>query len=122
LKRSTIIIAACAAVALTACASGGSRYSSANASRTAAPAVLFASGPIFAACQRAGRKDASRAHCGCVQAVANQSLAADDQRRGAAFFDDPHLAQTVRQSDRSTDERFWAKWREYGNQAARICT
>ncbi|WP_299293605.1 hypothetical protein [uncultured Tateyamaria sp.] len=120
MKPTTILIAGVAALTLAACSSGGTRYSSANAVRS--PAVLFSTGPIFSACRSAGRKQASRERCGCVQAVANQSLSADDQRRGARFFSDPHQAQVVRQSDRSTDERFWRKWRDYSDRAARLCT
>ncbi|WP_366942597.1 hypothetical protein [uncultured Tateyamaria sp.] len=117
---SKILIAAVAAFALTAC--GGTRYSSYNAVRGTTPTVLFATGPIYSACQKAGRKQASRARCGCVQAVADQSLNTDDQRRGASFFEDPHRAQEVRQSDRSADERFWTKWKAYSSDAARMCT
>ena len=120
MKSTTIMIAGIAALALTACSSGGSRYSSANAVRT--PAVLFATGPIYSACRSAGRKDASRARCGCVQAVANQSLSSGDQRRGAGFFSDPHQAQVVRQSDNTLDERFWRRWKDYSSSAARMCT
>ena len=72
---------------LAACG-GGTRYSSSNASSvriptSSTPAVLFANGPIATACKSAGRKQASRARCGCVQAVANQSLSRAEQVRGA---------------------------------------
>ena len=118
MKPTTILVAGIAALALAGCSSGGSQYSSARA----APAVLFATGPIYSACRGGGRDQASRARCGCVQAVANQSLGSEEQRRGAGFFDDPHRAQEVRQSDRSSDERFWRKWRDFGNEATRLCT
>jgi hypothetical protein len=121
MNRPLTLIAGIALLILSACSSG-TRYSSANAARGPAPTVYFATGPIYSACQRGGRKDASRQRCGCVQAVADSTLSADDQRRGAGFFSDPHLAQTVRQSDRSVDERFWTKWKAYSDQAARICT
>ena len=119
MKSTPCLIAALCAFALTACSSGGSRYSSANATR--APSVMFATGPIYTACLQAGRKQASRAQCGCVQAVANQSLPLNDQRRGAGFFSDPQDAQDVRTSDRPGDERFWLRWKAYGDSAARIC-
>jgi hypothetical protein len=124
MNRTITLSAAIALMVLSACSSG-TRYSSANAARGPAPVVpvvYFATGPIYSACQRGGRRDASRQRCGCVQAVADGVLSADDQRRGAGFFSDPHLAQTVRQSDRSVDERFWTKWKAYSDQAARICT
>ena len=104
---------------LSACGSGSS---SSNAGRSSGSAALFATGPIYTACQNAGRKQASRQRCGCVQAVANRSLNADDQRRGAAFFSDPQKAQNVRQSSSNRDERFWTKWKAYSGQAERLCT
>jgi len=114
------LIAVFCAVALAACSSSGSRSSAVNP--TIAPAVMFATGPIYSACRDAGRKQASRAQCGCVQAVANQSLDSSDQRRGAGFFSDPQEAQDVRTSDRAIDERFWLRWKAYGDRAAQICT
>lgn len=121
MKVSTIAVTTLAAVVLAACTGGGSRYSSANAVRVQ-PAVLFATGPIYSACAQSGRKQASRAQCGCVQAVADQSLRPDDQRRGAAFFKDPGEAQEVRTSGRASDERFWLRWKAFGDRAAQVCT
>ena len=116
MKPFTLLIAA--ALVLSACS--GSRN---TVTRVAAPSnVLFATGPIYAACRSAGRDAASRSRCGCVQAEANRELNASDQRRGAGFFKDPHQAQVVRQSDRSIDERFWLRWKDYSQSAARMCT
>jgi len=67
-----------------------------------------------------GRKAASSARCGCIQAVANRSLSSGHQRRGAGYFNEPARLQEVRQSDRSSDERFWLAWKAFG-QDARIC-
>lgn len=129
------IIGALSILTLIAACGGGTRYSSSNASGArysntsnasysagARPKVLFASGPIASACRAAGRKEASRARCGCVQAVANRSLSASEQRRGAAFFNDPHKAQVTRQSDNPANEVFWKKWKAYGSEAAQLCT
>jgi len=118
MKLSTIAVAAGAVMVLAACSSGSS-YSSANATR--APVSLFATGPIYSACLQSGRKQANRSQCGCVQAVANQSLMADDQRRGAGFFNNPGRAQEVRTSGRSMDERFWLRWKAFGDSATQIC-
>lgn len=111
-------------VSLAACSSGrsgsGNGVSSARAALNS-PA-LFASGPISQACLRGGRDQASRARCGCVQAVANQHLSASDQRRGAAFFNDPQLAQDTRQSDNPASERFWLRWKDFGTNAGQLCT
>lgn len=83
--------------------------------------VQFATGPIQQACQRAGRKAASRARCGCVQAVADRELSSRDQRRGASYFSNQHALQVVRQSDNPGDERFWKVWKAYGQRAASQC-
>jgi hypothetical protein len=109
--RLAIVLAA--ALGLAAC--GGGR------SAPKAPAVAFATGPIQQACQAQGRKAASRARCGCIQAVADWTLSAQDQRRGAGFFRDPHAAQEVRQSDSASNERFWLAWKAYGEQAEEFC-
>ncbi|MGJ8618408.1 MAG: hypothetical protein ACSHWS_16315 [Sulfitobacter sp.] len=110
-----------ALMGLTACG-GGSRYSSDAANRGYSPQpVLFATGPIHRACVSANRKQATPARCGCVQAVADQSLDASDQRRGAKFFKDPHKAQETRQSDNPSNERFWLAWKAFGQNAAAAC-
>lgn len=114
---SLIAVAASAAMVLAACSSSPSQFASAPR----APVAQFATGPIFSACMQAGRKQASRAHCGCVQAVADQSLASSEQRRGARFFSDPHSAQEVRTSDRAVDERFWLRWKAFGDRAGQVC-
>ena len=118
------LITALSVVALVG-ACGGSRYSSSNASGARSvyksASVQFASGPISSACQSAGHKQASRSRCGCVQAVANRSLSRSDQIRGASFFKDPQKAQDTRQSDNAASERFWKKWKAYGDDAARVC-
>ena len=85
------------------------------------PTAIFATGPIQKACIADGRRDASRARCGCVQAVADQALSKPDQRRGARFFKDPHKLQEIRQSDKAGDERFWKAWKAYGEAAAAVC-
>lgn len=119
MKTSAIALLAIAALVLAAC-SGGSPTQSVT--RAAAPSVQFATGPIYSACRQAGRDAASRQRCGCVQAVANQSLGDGDQIKGAGFFSDPHRAQEVRTSDRASDEAFWTRWRDFGDAAARQCT
>ncbi len=109
----------CALGALAAC--GGSRGYNPSGSYGGA-AVLFASGPISSACLKSGRKEASYARCGCIQAVANQQLSPADQRRGVEVFKDPHSLQEARQSDRSRENAFWSVWKEYGQVAATLCS
>jgi hypothetical protein len=84
--------------------------------------ALFATGPIYTACKAAGRKAATKARCGCIQAVADKELSKSQQRRGAGYFDNQHKLQQVRQSDSSTNEAFWTAWKAYGKSAARQCS
>lgn len=118
-----IFVACVALSSLAACGSGGSRYSSANSVGGYSPQpVMFATGPIHRACLSGDRTAATPARCGCVQAVADQSLNVSDQKRGAKFFENPHLAQETRQSDRSSDERFWLAWKAFGQTASAACS
>ena len=79
------------------------------------------SGDVGQACMDAGRRDASPALCTCVQQVANRTLSSRDQSRAVAFFDDPQLAQDTRQSDRSSDEAFWGRYKAFTELATEIC-
>ena len=38
------------------------------------------------------------------------------------FYDDPHEAQEVRQSDRRRDEEFWKRYSAFVNRAESMCT
>lgn len=80
-----------------------------------------AGGIIERACLSADRSAASARLCGCIQSVADQVLAPSEQRKGAAFFADPHKSQETRQSDNASDAAFWQKWKAYGKKAARAC-
>ncbi|CUH82444.1 hypothetical protein SAMN04488093_11418 [Tropicibacter naphthalenivorans] len=106
-----------ALLVLAAC--GGDRnarnYSGSNAR------VATASGPIYSACMRSGRKAANRTLCGCVQGVANRELNMSDQRLAVSFYGDPHKAQVVRQSDNSRNEAFWTRYKSYAARAERTC-
>ena len=79
------------------------------------------SGPILAACIQAGRERTSKDRCSCVQSVANSSLTPSDQHLGASFFSDPHKAQQIRMSDNALHERFWERWKEFGEKAGKVC-
>ncbi len=80
-----------------------------------------ASGPISNACLASDRSARSRKLCGCIQAVANQTLTGSEQRRAATFYSNPQQAQNVRQSDRAADEQFWKAYRAYGERSERVC-
>lgn len=78
-------------------------------------------GRIESACSASERAEGNRALCGCIQRIADQLLTRTDQRLAASFFKDPHRAQEIRQSDKSSDERFWLRYKQFGDQAQRYC-
>ncbi|WP_245306314.1 hypothetical protein [Roseovarius aestuariivivens] len=82
----------------------------------------MAFGPISKACMASDRKRRSRELCGCIQAVADDTLSFAQQRRAVGFYRNPHEAQEIRQSDRARDEDFWTAYRAYGDQAERQCS
>ncbi|MEM8536741.1 MAG: hypothetical protein AAGF56_02655 [Pseudomonadota bacterium] len=90
-------------------------------SRSVVVSAPVATGPIRQACLASGRKERSNALCGCIQAAANQTLTPSQQSRAVSFYQTPHYAQEIRQSDRSRDERFWEAYRVYGERAERLC-
>ena len=78
-------------------------------------------GAIDKACLKGGRANGNRALCGCIQQVADMTLSRTDQRKAAAFFKDPHKAQDVRQSSRSSDEAFWQRYKNFAVTAEAYC-
>ncbi len=85
-------------------------------------AAPTASGPINSACLASDRTARSRQLCGCIQAVANQTLTGSQQSRAVAFYGNPQQAQDVRQSDRASDEQFWQAYRAYSDRAKLVCS
>ena len=79
------------------------------------------SGTIAQACLSADRSAASPALCSCVQRVADNTLSNRDQTRAVAFFAEPQLAQDTRQSDRSGDEAFWLRYKDFSAAATEQC-
>lgn len=114
------VLAIAMVLALAAC--GRAERFQGTSGNTVSRSAPVAFGPISKACMASDRKARSRALCGCIQAAANTTLNSSQQRRAVAFYNDPHRAQEVRQSDRSNDERFWEAYREYGDRAKRLCT
>jgi len=78
-------------------------------------------GAIEQACRQSNRSAASPQLCSCIQGVAETSLNAAEQRTVARWFQDPHQAQLVRQSDRRGDAKLWERYRAFGDRAAQIC-
>lgn len=77
---------------------------------------------IARACMGSDRASGNTRLCACIQRVADQMLDNREQRLAASFFRDPHRAQEIRQSDRARDERFWLRYRAFGEQAQRYCS
>jgi hypothetical protein len=78
-------------------------------------------GTIEKACVQSER-GASRSLCSCIQRVADVKLNRSDQKMAAKFFKDPHLAQETRQSSNRSKEKFWLRYKEWGQTAAQSCS
>ncbi|EEB71921.1 conserved hypothetical protein [Ruegeria sp. R11] len=78
-------------------------------------------GAIEKACRQSDRSAANPSLCRCIQSVANASLNRAERKTVSKWFKDPHQAQVVRQSDRRSDERLWARYKAFGENATRIC-
>lgn len=83
--------------------------------------VQAAAGPIEQACLRSDRDAANRAVCSCIQQVADMTLRGTDQRRAARFFADPDLAHSTWMSERSSDDAFWERYKNFGATAEAYC-
>lgn len=78
-------------------------------------------GEVGKACIAADRRAANSSLCSCVQRAANATLTGSEQVRAATFFEDPQLAQDTRQSDNSSNERFWQRYKKFSATAKRMC-
>ncbi|WP_052245166.1 hypothetical protein [Halocynthiibacter namhaensis] len=89
---------------------------------TLASSVSSFAGTIENACNSSDRSAANRQLCGCIQDVADLTLESrSDQSMAASFFRDPHKAQEIRQSDRSSHETFWQRYKNFGRTAEVYC-
>lgn len=87
------------------------------------PLMLSAAqaGPIERACLRSDRDAANRQICSCIQQVADMTLRDGDQRRAAGFFADPDRAHDTWMSQRSSDDAFWERYKNFGATAEAYC-
>ncbi len=83
--------------------------------------VMAGLGVIERACRKADRTAATPQLCTCIQKVANVSLNRGERRKVAKWFDDPHRAQEVRQSDNRKDEALWERYKLFGERAKDNC-
>ena len=81
----------------------------------------LAGSTIERACLNSDRNP-GRSLCGCIQKIADVKLSSADQRLAAKFFRDPHLAQETRQSNNAAKERFWKRYRDFGETAEQNCS
>lgn len=79
-------------------------------------------GVIERACRQSDRTAANPSLCRCIQKVANRELSRGERRTVAKWFSDPHQAQVVRQSDRSSDEVLWKRYKAFGQTAQKTCS
>lgn len=88
---------------------------------TAQAPTPVAANQIERACNQSGRQQANPRLCGCIGAAARLTLNNSEQRQAARFFSDPQRAQDIRQSSRSRDSQFWARYRAFGETAEAMC-
>ncbi len=87
----------------------------------ALPGAPAQAGPIDRACMASPRKQKSPSLCACIQRVADVALTRREQRQAARFFRDPHRAQEMRQSDNPAHEKFWLRYKAFGDLAEQNC-
>lgn len=87
----------------------------------AAPATQSQASVVEKACLKSSRRGVSKALCGCIQEAADLTLTRKDQKIAASFFQDPHRAQEIRQSDDDYHESFWKKYKSFGATAETYC-
>ncbi len=92
------------------------------AAATLAQAAPLSAGPIARACLTSERDAANNAVCGCIQAAADLTLSARDQRLAAEFFREPDRAHEVRMSKTSRDDAFWDRYEQFGATATATCS
>jgi hypothetical protein len=117
-------VSACVALfMLAACGGGSSGPAPLENAQLAAfeGAPQFATGPIQTACKSNKRTATTSARCGCIQAAANLTLTADEQRRGARYFYDPEELQRMKLSDSFANERLWDRWERFAETAESMC-
>lgn len=109
----------CLAIGLCVAGCGGQPTSGTQAFVADAP--RFSSGPIGAACLANGRASSTPGRCGCVQAAADLTLNASQQKRSVAYFNDPEELEELKRSQDARDERFWDLWMNFSDTAEAIC-
>ena len=77
--------------------------------------------PVRRACLVSDRTAAAPRLCKCIQVAADATLTAREQSRAAAFFEEPHRAQEVRQSKDRSDGLFWERYKDFSALAEAFC-
>ncbi len=76
---------------------------------------------IRRACMGSDRASSAQL-CHCIQSAADRTLSRKDQKLAASFFKDPDRAQEIRMSDRQSHERFWERYKAFGEFASALCS
>ncbi len=97
-------------------------FFAALAAALSAMAPVAEANVIKRACMKSDRQAANASLCRCIQAAADATLSRSDQRLASTFFEDPHQAQVIRQSDRRAHEVFWKRYRNFGETAEAFCS
>ena len=84
-------------------------------------APRFATGVIGNACLIHGKRNASRARCGCIQAAADMTLTPVQQKQAIGFFRDPEQLEKIKRSDSPGNEKFWRTWETFTTTAEELC-
>lgn len=77
---------------------------------------------IERSCLQSNRDAKTRALCGCIQQAADLMLSTNDQKLAATFYREPDKAQEIRQSGRSSHEKFWDRYKDYAATAVKYCS
>lgn len=76
---------------------------------------------IERACRGSERRAATGTLCSCIQSVAEVSLTRQEQKIISKWFSNPEAAVRTSRSDHRKDEQLWARYRSFGNTAAKQC-
>lgn len=76
---------------------------------------------IERACLASDREKATPSLCGCIQDLANLTLSGSDQRLVARMLTNPDRAEKIRMSGRASYEKFWERYKAFGEAAQEFC-
>ncbi len=78
--------------------------------------------PVGRACMKSDRAKSNARLCKCIQSAADATLTRRDQERAAKLFLKPEQSQNLKMSNRRGDEKFWDRYKEFGELAQAFCS